>query len=710
MKTRRKRLAAARRTALLAAILGTTALVTIPRAEAQDRIDYIYSPEPDHTDIYIEAINRAGTHVAGQWRKQSSGLFRATLWGPDGQPVDLDTDVFSGSYATGLSDDGSVVVGSNTALAAPGAFRWSSADGIEYIGTLGGNRSWAYDVSGDGNTVVGRARRADFADRGFVWIKGATTGVAGNRQMYELQELSDHADDQYVEAISGAGRYVIGSEHSADGWQPVRWDIGGLQNGNLETIGLGTLTGTGADYAFGSDISDDGRVVIGHSETANRGGTHAYRWVEGATGGVAANRQMYDLGTLGGDHSWGNAVSGDGNIVVGQSTTASGLNEGFRWSEATGMVAVAEWLRGAGVDVGTNVIDTATDTSADGSVVVGRMYTLAGEIAGYIARVAPVAGPGPGPGTGMMDINEYHRSLFSTTSIANAGQYLAWLPMNGAHHRPLMTQASLTGDTCVWATGDLGYHGGSDTGIGLAETGACVDLFGGNVRAGLGVGTSRSWQTLALGGSSDLAGQYVVGEIDWQPDGTPLLLSVTGMLGGWQADVHRGYSNGAATAYSDGQTQLGSGVIRLRADWLEAAVIGNTSINPWASVGIGRMHVDGYVENGGPFPARFDGQSLASYEVRLGVTAVTQFSASTSLSTTFEVAHQSGDAASANGNVTGLFDFSLGGGRQSETWMRIGADLDHKISENVALSVSLNAATQGRDASVGGSIGLKAAF
>jgi hypothetical protein len=282
--------------------------------------------------------------------------------------------------------------------------------------------------------------------------------------------------------------------------------------------------------------------------------------------------------------------------------------------------------------------------------------------------------------------------------------------MNGAHHRPLMRQGNLSEDTCLWATGDLAQHGETATGLGLAEVGACVDLFGGNVRAGLGVGTSHAWQALALGGSNSLAGQYVVGEVDWQPDGTPLLLSVSGMLGGWQANIHRGYSNGAATAYSDGQTQLGGGVVRVRADWLEAATIGNTTINPWASVAVGRTDVAGYVESGGPFPARFDGQSLLSHEVRLGLTAVTEFSATTTLSTTLEVAHRNGTAPAARGNVVGLFDFSLGGGQLSQTWARIGADLDHQISDNAAISLSLNAATSGRDATVGGSVGLRAVF
>lgn len=309
-----------------------------------------------------------------------------------------------------------------------------------------------------------------------------------------------------------------------------------------------------------------------------------------------------------------------------------------------------------------------------------------------------------------MDVAEYHQSLLAGMHVAQAGEFLTWLPLNGAHHRPLMAQGSLSRNGCVWATGDFALHTRSDTGIGLAEVGACVDLVGGNLRAGLGVGHSRSWQSLHLGGSAELAGQYVVGEVDWQPEGTPLLLSVTGMLGGWEAEIRRAYTNGAATAHSDGTTDVTGGALRMRADWLGAAVIGNTSINPWASFAAGRTHVDGYTESGGPFPATFASQGQDLREARLGVTAVTQLSQQSTFSATLEVAHRGGDAPTASGSVPGIFDFSLGGGSQHQTWARLGADFDHRITENAAFSLSTHLASNGRDPSLSGSIGFKASF
>lgn len=721
----------ARRVAGMAMLLGTTALVMLPRAEAAGVIE-----DPSRLDLGYEyygipALSADGTIFVGNVYDEFNDLYTG-YYGHPGGVTSLPAFGNGTSRIYGMSGDARWVVGYSQNLAGYNrAFLWDAPDGLAIdLGLLYPNipnaHSVATDVSGDGSRVAGAYSRVGMT-RAFAWIRDATTGEDENEQMYGLSSLDD-ANHWAANAISDDGRYVVGySNGNATTSLAVRWDISGLEAGGVGSdviLNLGSLTGVDNGQSMALDVSADGSVVVGYSAD-DVGFNKAFRWVEGSTGGDADNVQMHNLGALGHDpvnQSAANAVSRDGEYVVGWSEANLPHRLAFRWSEETGMESVHDWLGRNGVSMGDVALTDASAISDNGQVIAGMMELADGNVRAYIARVTaepepdpepnpdPEPDPEPQPGSGIMDVEEYHRSLLASVQVAQAGEFLTWLPLNGAHHRPLMMQGRLSENACMWATGDLGHHGGSNTGLALAEVGACVDLFGGNVRAGLGVGTSQSWQPLALGGRSRLSGQYVTGEVDWQPEGTPLLLSLAGMLGGWTADIHRGYSNGATAAYSDGSTQVGGGVVRLRADWLEAATIGNTTINPWASVAVGRTDIAGYVETGGPFPARFDSQSITTHEVRLGVTAVSELSDTTTLSSTLEVAHRGGTAARSKGNVLGLFDFDMGGGNRGNTWARVGAELDHRIGDNAMVSVSLNAATHGQDATIGGSIGFKAAF
>jgi probable HAF family extracellular repeat protein len=121
-------------------------------------------------------------------------------------------------------------------------------------------------------------------------------------------------------------------------------------------VGLGTLGGAVyASEAWG--VSGDGNVVVGESRSSAMGGAdEAFRWTE-ATG-------MVGLGDLAGGGNWteARAVSRDGSVVVGSSGSSLG-GEAFRWTEAGGMV-------GLGILSG-NDYSTATAVNRDGSVVVG---------------------------------------------------------------------------------------------------------------------------------------------------------------------------------------------------------------------------------------------------------------------------------------------------------------------------------------------------
>ena len=145
-------------------------------------------------------------------------------------------------------------------------------------------------------------------------------------------------------------------------------------------IGLG-LTGGGPPQSVANRVSGDGTTVVGFRKV-NASDPRAFRWNGGSKIDITSNKSQardvnsdgsvivgwsgntpiafrwtggspVSLGHLGGFSSEANAVSADGNVVVGRSSGQS-----FRWTQGTGMVGIGgEW---------------AFDTSADGSVVVGK--------------------------------------------------------------------------------------------------------------------------------------------------------------------------------------------------------------------------------------------------------------------------------------------------------------------------------------------------
>lgn len=221
----------------------------------------------------------------------------------------------------------------------------------------------------------------------FVFINSAGLSAAEAASFQGLGELRSYAssvsDDGLVVVGNGGGgawswtmaggmvnlgvAASAASDVSADGsvvvgtlWSEIeafRWTSGGGM------VGLGYLPGGELPHgpssrAFG--VSADGSVIVGYSTSAS--GMQAFRWTSG--GG------MVGLGDLpGGDFgSHAQAVSPDGSVVVGVGTSASG-REAFRWTEADGMVNIGA-LPGGGTTVAINI-------SADGSVIVGQGGTPA---------------------------------------------------------------------------------------------------------------------------------------------------------------------------------------------------------------------------------------------------------------------------------------------------------------------------------------------
>jgi len=139
-------------------------------------------------------------------------------------------------------------------------------------------------------------------------------------------------------------------------------------------VGLGFLPGVPgpgfAQLGYGNGVSDDGSVVVGESSSAS--GTQAFRWT--SAGG------MVGLGFLPGiAFSAASGVSADGSVIVGGGGNGpeAFTNEAFRWTSSGGMAGLG-FLPGIPTN-GAQTYSNALALSADGSVVVGYGSSASGE-------------------------------------------------------------------------------------------------------------------------------------------------------------------------------------------------------------------------------------------------------------------------------------------------------------------------------------------
>ena len=135
---------------------------------------------------------------------------------------------------TGVSADGSVVVGYGSSASGETAFRWTSGGGMVGLGDLPGGifQSDAHSVSADGSVVVGNSTSASGFEA-FRWTSGG--GMVG------LGDLPGGIFSSTAESISADGSVIVGVGNldlaSFTTAEAFRWTSGGGM------VGLGDLPG-----------------------------------------------------------------------------------------------------------------------------------------------------------------------------------------------------------------------------------------------------------------------------------------------------------------------------------------------------------------------------------------------------------------------------------------------------------------------------------
>jgi uncharacterized membrane protein len=191
-----------------------------------------------------------------------------------------------------------------------------------------------------------------------------------------LPQLPGSAEAGDAFAISADGLTVVGKSHDGAVTQAVRWTI--APQPVVEPLGAG-----GSSISWG--VSANGNIVVGNLTSAE-GYPIAFRWTQ--AGGVVL------LGDFPGavEASVANGVSADGQVIVGRGRTEQ-AGEAFRWTAQTGLVSLGDLPGGA---FGSE----AYATSANGSLVVGSGLSAQGTEAFRWSLEAGMIGLGDLPGGG----------------------------------------------------------------------------------------------------------------------------------------------------------------------------------------------------------------------------------------------------------------------------------------------------------------------
>lgn len=294
-------------------------------------------------------------------------------------------------------------------------------------------------------------------------------------------------------------------------------------------------------------------------------------------------------------------------------------------------------------------------------------------------------------------VNTFSTVTVSTTSLA----------LNGAHHRPLMLQKTGTADNCVWATGDYGEYDRKNADSTLFEIGGCKDFMSGNLRAGIGFGMSQVNQDLINSGTTEMEGQHILLELDYQVQDSSMLASVIGYFGDYDVDTTR---VSIPLGTSIGSTTVDVMALRARLDFKNIWSLGDASVSPYASLTVTSSDVAAYAETGGTGAASYAARSHTAEELRLGASVETILSEKSKVRVILEGVHRFDDSVKGvNGTVVATA-FSTTDDAIEQTWGRIGAELNHKFQDDMSLLATVFTSSTGEDSSLSAAISVQYDF
>lgn len=544
--------------------------------------------------------------------------------------------------------------------------------------------SRATGISANGSTIVGYGNNGGLDDA-FYHVGGSLTSMAATFTGFASRATGVSAD----------GNLIVGTV--ADSFNSMSTASGFIFNRSTSANTLidatGLFSSAGLSMTAVTAVSGNGQIVVGYAfndtVSATPSDALAFSYNTAGAGTYTA------LGKLGGFFSWSvaRAVNSTGSVIVGQSLNLAGKSEAF--------VYQAGAMSGLGF-LGTGDESDATGVSADGSVIVGYSRITPGGAVRHAFVYTNV----------MLDETEWMRSLNGPGSLVAMTTDLNQQPLEGAHHRPLMSYDGMGKQSQAWATGDFGASSRqSDRHLTSGEIGVSGAF--GDFVLGVAAGHASLNQDLLFGGNASISGNYLLGEADYRLADKESILSLVLMRGDYDASAARGYVlGGGVLDASVGRTGLKTTSARLRLDGPAQKFVSAVSATPFLSYAATRTTADAYTEAGGAFPASFAAQEHTAREGRLGVTAKYVASPSTTLLFTAEWIHRFDDAGAglSGTNLAASSAFAVAGVAPTANQARFGFDIDHKLSADTLLNLSVHAAGTGPSSDVSGAISLRKAF
>jgi probable HAF family extracellular repeat protein len=372
---------------------------------------------------HVTGVSGNGLVAVGESTIGGLGDFQAFRW-TEQTGMERIVPRVQSSDASAASADGSFICGHQLDFGNEQAFLWVEPDTVIPLGDLPGGDfySAATGISGDGSVVVGPSKSQPGTANNleaFRWT--AETGMVGlgylPGALYSL-----------ATAVSGDGRVVVGfSDSDLPHDESYYWTA---EDG---LVSLGRPTGGGG--STGSKpfaVSWDGSVIVG--KMWGGGFPEAFRWTQ--------EDGFVGLGDLPGssDYSIAWAVNADGSVVGGTSSAyynGLNLNYAFIWDEQHGMRAVHDVLADLGIDTTGLILEAVFGISADGrTIVIGGKN----EAHDSVAWLAYLGNPCPGDFNkdGVVDEQDFTAFLnaflagrysadFKTDAIINSQDFIAFL-------------------------------------------------------------------------------------------------------------------------------------------------------------------------------------------------------------------------------------------------------------------------------------------